>query len=327
MANKLKRVVFAATGRELHIDVPLSNLAIDYTPAEMIADQLCPTVPVPNLSGQIPIFSRGDLLRSDNDLRAPGTEANKVHRNVSSDSFLCKNRALKTDVTLEDRNNSDPIYVQKLYNGAATFLKTKLLINKESRVALTVTSGSNVGSYSACGSSWTDHTNSDPLSDVQTMLDNVQDLTGKRPNKVVMGVQAWRHFRRNDTVRNLIFGTNNGGGFPSRDQAANLLDVGQVLVGETYENTGAEGQSEDLSSIWADHVFAEYVPGAPSIFEPSFMYEFRWTQAGIPNMQAERHPYNPKTKSEEIELGFYTEDQKVTGADYGFLLTNCTSST
>jgi len=323
----MKRAFFAAVGREIHVDVPLSNVAIDYqNQPQYIAGMIAPVVDVPNISGSIPEFSRRDRMSTTDDLRAPGTEANIIRREVSSDSFFCKNRALKYPVTLEDKANADPIYVQKLFNGAAEFLSGKLALNWENRVALQTTSGSNVGSYSAVSSAWTDYNNSDPLNDVLTRIDQVQDLTGTKPNKVVFGDKAWRNFRRNATVRNLIFGTNNGGGYASRMQVAELLDVEEVLVGGAYKDTANRQQTESLEQIWGDNVLVLYAPPAPSIYVPSFIYTFRWKAAGVPNMMAERHPYDTKTKSEEIEVGYY-QDEKITGSEYGGLIIATDSST
>jgi len=322
-----KRVYFAAVGREVHVDVPLSNVAIDYQNQPMfIAPNLAPIVEVPNLTGSIPEFSRRDRMATADDRRAPGTEANIVRREVSSDSFVCLNYALKQAVTLEDMKNADPIYVQKLYNGAAEFLTGKLMLNWENRVASKVTSGSNVGSYSAVSSAWTDYTNSDPLNDVLTRIDQVQDLTGTKPNKVVFGDKAWRNFRRNTTVRNLIFGTNNGGGYASEMQVADLLGVDEVMVGGAYKDTANRQQSESLVQIWGDNVLVHYAPPSPSIYVPSFMYSFRWAIAGVPNMQAERHGFDTKTKSEEVEVGYY-QDEKITGSEYGGLIIATDSST
>ena len=150
-----KTVYFAAVGREVHVDVPLSNVALDYSQSgKYIAPMIAPVVEVPNLSGSIPSFSRRDRVSITDDNRAPGTEANKIRREVGSDSFYCLPRALKTGVNLEDRKNADPIYVQKLYNGAAEFVADKLMLNWENRIASQVTSGSNVGSYSAVSSAW-----------------------------------------------------------------------------------------------------------------------------------------------------------------------------
>jgi hypothetical protein len=324
--NRLKRVYFAAVGRELHIDVPLSNVAMGYMPEEGIAHLIAPIVPTPNISGIVPGFSRADILRTEEDLRAPGTRANVVKANISSDNFYCKGRALAHEVPIEDLHNADPIYQTTAFIDGTTFITGKLMLNWESRVALQVTSGSNVGSYSAVASSWTDLTNADPLGDVNTRIDSVQDATGKRPNRVTFGETAWRYFRRNSTVRNLIFGTNNGGGYPSTQQVAALLDVQQVLVGRTYKNTGAEGAAEALTQVWGNNVLVSYAPMNPSREEPSFMYSVRWSTAGIPNMQVERHPYDSRAKVWPIEVGYY-QDEKITGATYGQLLVAINSST
>ena len=264
--NKLKRVSFAAVGRELHIDIPLSNVALDYRPHEMIADMLCPVVPTPNISGQIPTFSRKDRLTTEDDHRAPGTAARSIHRTVGSDSFLCKNRALNFPVNIEDRYNADPIYVQKLFNNAVEYLKGKLMLNWERRIALQVNSTSNVGSSSAVSSAWSDSTdgNSDPLGDLNTALDNVQDTTGVRPNRITFGLTSWRLVRRHNNVRNLVFGTNNGGGYVSRQQIADLLEVEQVLVGEAYRDANAEGLSESITKLWDNNVLVSYSPQSPS---------------------------------------------------------------
>lgn len=329
MPNRLKRVHFAAVGRDVHIDVPLSNVAMNYEPRNMIADRLAPVVPVPNITGIIPSFGPEDVYRVEDDTRAPGTAANEVTRSVGSDSFVCKNRALSYPVTLEDKANADPIYVQKLYNGAAQYLVTKLGLGWENRVASQVTSGTNVGSYSAVSSAWTDLENSDPLGDVNTMLDNVADSRGYRPNKVVFSEEAWRYFRRNSDVRNLIFGNNNGGGYPSRAQAADLLEVDEIMVGGAFKDNNPEGQDVDLSRVWESggaNVLAYYAPDAPSIMEPSFMYTLRWSVANVPNMQAERHPWDSVKKRELVEVGYY-QAEHITDEKLAFLLTAVDSST
>lgn len=141
-----------------------------------------------------------------------------------------------------------------------------------------------------------------------------------------MGLAAWRSLRRNDQILNRLFGTNNGGGYATRQQVASLLEVEEILVGAAYKNTGNEAQAESLSSIWGDNVLCYYAPSSPSRDLPSYMYSFRWAPQGMPSMQAERHPFDPKTKTEEVEVGYY-QVEKVTGDEYGFLLLAVNSST
>jgi len=297
-----------------------------YLPHNIIADHIAPIVPVGKQSDHYTIFSRAEMLTVENTRRAPGTRANRITRSTTSETYYAENYALADFITLEDKVNADPIFVQKLLNGRAGYITNKLLLDWENRVAAQVTNTANVGSSSAVASAWTDHANSTPLDELETALNVVEDTTGVRPNRIVFGSHAWRNVRRNDEIRNLIKGNNNGGGYANVRQVAEILEVEQVLIGGAYKNTANAAQSEVLETVWGDNVLLHYTPMSPSMDDPAFMYSFRWQAAGLPNMQAERHPYDSHTKSEDIEVGYY-QDEKVTGAEYGFLLTAVNSST
>jgi hypothetical protein len=315
-----------STGRDLHIDVLLSNVAIGYFQENNIAGMIAPVVQVGKQSDAYAIYSRADALRIENTRRSPGTEANKVSRTISSSTYYAQNYALKYPVTIEDRENADPIHRQNIINDGARYITDKLALDWENRVSTLVNNTSNVGSSAAVASEWDAAASSDPLGDMNTALDNVQDLTGARGNRIVMGLAAWRSLRRNDQILNRLFGSNNGGGYANRQQVASLLEVDELLVGGAYRNSANEAQAESLVNIWGDNVLAYYAPSAPSRDAPSFMYSFRWAAGGLPNMQAERHPFDSRTKSEEVEVGYY-QDEVITGANYSFLLTAVNSST
>lgn len=313
-----------ATGRALHIDTALSNMALGYRPSGFIADMVFPIVPVQKQSDFYYEFLRSERARIENDLRAPGTEANIITESVGSGTFFAKNYALKRRIPMEDRANADPVLLAGLINGGATFVMNKLLLSYERRIARLVNSTSNVGSSAAVSSAWNGAGN--PIGNINTAIDNVQNSTGQRPNRIIFGLDAWKSFRRDANVRDLIFGNNNGGGYPSVAQAADLFEVEHIMVGGAYENTAQEGLAESLATIWKDNVLVYYAPHSPQIDAPSFGYSFRWAPAGMPSMQAERHPFDTKTKAEEVEIGYY-QDEKITGAAYGFLLTAVNSST
>ena len=314
-----------AVSKDLHIDKLLSQMAMGYRPEGFIADMIFPTVPVDKQSDLYPVYSRADRLRRQDTKRAPGTRAKRVIEDIGSDTFYCSNYALSKAVTIEDKANADPVYVQDILNNGTTLILDHLMLDWEIRVANQVTSGSNVGSFSGVSSAW-NGTTCDPLGDLNTAIDNVHYANGVMPNRIVFGVEAWKSFRRHSTVRNLIFGTNNGGGYPNTQQVAGLLDIPDVMVGGSFQNTGGEGLSESLSTIWGDHVLVYYAPDSPTRERPSLGYSFRWTQPGLPNMQVERHPYDSRIKAEEIEVGYY-QDEKLTASTYGFVLDAVNSST
>lgn len=313
-----------ATAKTMHIDKVLSQIAIGYKPAGFIADTLFPTVTVDKQSDIYMVFDRARRLRRQDTQRTPGTEAHKVTQDVGSATFYCRNYALKAGVTIEDKANADPAYVQSLINGRVELIMDDLKLDREMRVAALVINTSNVGSSAAVSSGWSGA--GAPLTDINAAIDNVRYANGVRPNNVTFGPEAWDSFRRDSTVRNLINGTNNGGGYVNEDQVRNLLNVEKVEVAGSFKNDGADGQAESIASVWGDNVLVTYTPATPNRERPSFGYEFRWQAPGLPNMQVERHPYNSKTKSEEVEVGYYNED-KITGQSYSFLLTAVNSST
>lgn len=317
-----------AQQRAVHVDRHLTNVALDYTPRGFIADQIFPVVGVPNETGSYVIFDQADMFRQEDTKRSRLADANTIAYSVSSAGYVCKNYALRDGLSLEDQLNSDDAYMLKREEGMVRRLTTKLMLDWDVRVANQVTSTSNVGTSSAVTSAWTDYTNSDPLGDLWTMIDNIYDATGYRPNKAVFGESAWRNFSRNAEVIGKVNQAGfSGGALPATQvQAAQLLELDSILVGRGYQNTAAEGQPLSLSQIWGDNVLIYFAPDVAAIDDPSFAYSFRWNVPGLPNMAVERLPYNAYQKANYIEAGYY-QDEKITGSSLGGLITAVTSST
>lgn len=313
-------------GRAVHIDHHLSNAAINYRPAGFIADRILPIVQVPKQSDTYVIFEQADLFRREDTRRSRGGEANKIHSRVSSAGYYANNYALKADVTLEDRANADPVFVQQFEEGRVHRVQDALFLDWEVRVAGRLTNPANVGSSTAVASAWTDYANADPLGDVFTAMDNVELATGYRPNRVLFSGTAWRHFRRNAAVIDKATNPHVSGGglYPAARQVEELLEA-QVLVGNAWYNAAEEALGLNLTQIWEDHVVVYYAPEQPSIEMPSFGYYFRWAAPGLPNMQVERHPYDSRRHCDEVEIGYY-QDEVVTAKPLGFLVSNVTSS-
>lgn len=316
-----------ATGRALHIDKALSNMALGYRPEGFIADMIFPTVRVGKQSDIYNDFSRADRLRIVDATRAPGAPAKRVTEQVGSGTYFARNYALARPVPIEDKANADPALLAELINGRTQYVLDLLALGWESRVATQVNNIANVGSSTAVTSAWNGA--GDVLGNLNAAIDNLVDANAiASPDniRVVFGADAWRSAKRDTTIRNLILGTNNGGGYPSITQMKELLGVGEIMVGGAFQNDGEENLAESLSKIWKDNVLIYYTPSAPSMDKPSYGYNFRWIVPGVPDMAVERHPYDSVTKSEDIEVGYY-QDERITGQSYSYLLTAVNSST
>lgn len=315
-----------ATAKDLHVDKVLTQMAQGYQPEGMIAGMIMPMVLVDKQTDIYLEADRADILRRpENTLRAPGNEARLISQNFGSNTYRAINYALKASVTIEDKANTDVNMIFGKAESKAQLVLDKLFLDWEVRVTELVTNTSNVGSFSAVASAW--NLAGAPLDDINTAIDNVRYSNGVMPNRVIFGPQAWDSFRRDSTVRDLIKGANNGGGYVNEAEVQNLLNIKNVMVAGAFQNTGDDGQAESVAPIWLDHVLVYYVPDSPTIDRPSFAYSFRWQQANLPAaLVVERHPYNSRTKSEEVEAGYY-QDEKITGASYAFIITAVNSST
>lgn len=310
-----------ATGRDLHIDQNLTNVALAYRPAGMIADMIAPIVPVDKETNVYPVFLQGEALARHSTLRARNTQAQRITRSVSSGNYACKNYALAYDQPIEDRANMDAAYAYQLDIGATTAVLDGLYLDWDCRVLQQVGSASNVSTGFLTGSSWIGATNGDPISQIWKMFEQVQTTTAYKPNSLLFGWKAWNYFRRNANARNYVLGTNNGGGAVTRRAAQEAFEVERFLVSEAFYNSANEAQAQNLVNTFpADAVLAYYAPASPSRDTPSFMYSFRWTAPGLPApLVVERHPYDSKSKNDSIEAGYY-QDEKITASALGALI-------
>lgn len=320
-------MAFTTGVRALHINIPLSNVAIAYKPMNMIAETLAPIVTVPKQADAYYIWNSADAFRTEDDKRAPGTKANEITWSVDTATFYCENYALAHKIPYEDIENADAPQLLTERSGRLMRIKDKLYLNWEYRVAQQVNSGSNVGSYSGVGSNWSAQTTgkSDPIGDLNDAINNVEDSTGYKPNRVIFGKTAWRLYRNHADVRDFVFGsagTGKNGRLVTLEHVKSIHEVDIVTVGGAYYNSADEGQSQSLTKIWDTNVLVYYAPTAPTKDSPSFMYSFRWNK--VMTMQAQIFQLD-ENGAEKVQLGYY-QDEKITGANLGFLITDVRSS-
>ena len=101
-------------GRAIHVDQHLTQIAMNYRPQGLIADQIAPVITVGKQSDMIKTYNQGDLWRIEDSLRSPGTAANKTGFQVGSDNYSARNFAIGFDLTVEDRANAEPVFIRDL---------------------------------------------------------------------------------------------------------------------------------------------------------------------------------------------------------------------
>ena len=312
-----------ATGADLHIDTPLSNLSIGFRPRNLIAREIFPLVQVPKQSDDYYVWDRDEYLRVPETTRAKGTEARRIALKVSSEAFRCINRALACELPYEDFTNADAAI--QLRESASNRIVDGLDLDWEARLATTLTTTTNVGSafdLTAAGLyRWNDHVNGQPVEDVMIGFESIRLRTGYDPNKLILSGHAWRRFSRHPDVIKYIRGAgdNVGGGSVTQQQVANAFGLDQVLVGKGVRNTAGEDAPGTYVDVWSTAAILLYVAAAPALMEPSYGYTFWWQPEGFPGRMGVERRRNDDRKVEIVETHLF-QDEQVTSTPLGFLI-------
>ena len=316
-----------ATGRDLHVDQHLTDIAFGYRPKGLIADMIAPIVIVGKESNTYIKYNQAEALQAPDTLRSRGTAAKKITASVSSDRYAVVNYALAYGIPVEDRANMDAAYVRNLDIGATFRVLDGLGMDWEKRVCSKISSASNVATGFVPNSAWnagnTSNSNAgDPIGAIYAAREQQNTLTaGYEPNSILFGWKAWNWFRRNYHARNFINGVNNGGSHITREQARSALELERLNVAGSFRSTNNEAQTAAFANNFpADAVLLYYAPLRASTEEPSFMYSFRWAAPELPApLTVERHAYDTKRKEDLIEAGYY-QDEKITASTLGHLI-------
>ena len=308
-----------ATGRDLHIDAPLSNVLIAYEPAGLIAPMIAPIVPVEKETGVYYVFPKQESLRLHDAYRARGREANRISFDVSSDGYAVKNYALAIDLPLEDIDNADNVL--DIRGSAARRVVNALNLAWEDRLAITLTTTTNMASSTALTNNWADLNNSNPVEDLFAGRDAIRRASGYTPNVAVFGDQAWSRLSRHPDIVEFIRGRGDstGGGPVTEAQVAQAFGWDRVLIGKGQKVTTGEGLTPSYTDVWTTAAILLYVAPQPGMMEPSFMYTFRWSPAGFPAPLVVERYTNTRHKTESVEVHMF-QDEKVTGTDLGYLI-------
>lgn len=310
-----------ATGRDLHIDVPLTNMVIGFEPAGTIVQDIFPVVTVDKQSNKFYKWTKGDFFRLPSTLRAPKTKGQRVEFNVSSDSYFAQNYALTHEESFEDMGNADQILSGREKRVRA--LKNLLMLDWENRVASKLTSGSNLGSYTTLSgvSQWNDYANSDPVNDISVGKEAIRSTTGMQPNLIVMGKAVYAKLIQHPDIIDRIKYVQKG--FVTSDILAALFDVERVLVGSAIKNTGADGLADSFSDVWGKNVILGYTAAGVDKDgkDPSLGYSFRWMAPVFNSLPWAAEIWNDANGGNfENRRVQYYQDEKITASDLGYLI-------
>lgn len=309
---------------DVHVDHLLTQISIAYMndPANFIADDLFPIVLVDFQSNKYVLYTKNDWLRDEAQVRAPATESAGGGYNLdTSNVYNAVNYAFHKDIPDEIRRNADMPIDMDL--DATRFVTEKLRLKNErlwagdffkDGVWQTDVNGAGGADFTQ----WSDFANSDPHVDIETGIASIESITGKAPNRFVMGREVWTSLRHHPDVMDKIKYTQTG--ILAAGLFASLIGVEKVHIGRAIYATNVEGATAAYSFIYGKHGLLLHRAERPGLLTPSAGYTFVWKVfAGVPMFI--RRIRDDKAMFDRVEGHIYL-DQKRTGQDLGYFLKN-----
>lgn len=314
---------------DVHVNRPLTNISIAYLQRAdaFIADRVFPNVSVAKQSDRYFTYDRGEFNRDEMQMRAPGTEsAGGTYKIDNTPSYYANVYGFHRDIDDQIRANADdPLNPDR---EATEFLTHKALIKRETTWATSFFNtsiwGTDItGVSSSPGSGqvlqWNDGT-SNPIEDIRRGKRVVQESTGFRPNKLVLGRAVFDALLDHpDIVGRVDRGQTTGTAMVMRQNLASLFELDEILVMDAIQNTAKEGAAASHSFIGGKKALLCYAAPAPGIMTPSAGYTFSWTGylgAGAQGQRISRFRMDHlKADRVEIEMAY---TQKLIAAELGY---------
>jgi len=321
---------------DVHVDRPLTNISIAYMQdaSAFIADRIFPNIPVSKQSDRYFQYDRGMFNRDSMQLRAPGNESAGADYDVdSTPTYFAETYGLHHDVPDQVRANADqPLNLDR---EATEFLSQMALIKREVNFAAKyfvtgVWTNEVTGVSGAPGAGqfqYWDEAASTPIEDVRTGKRTVQESTGYRPNKLVMGRACFDALVDHpDIVGRIDRGQTQGPAIALKESVAALFELDAVEVMDSVQNTALEGATNAHSFIGGKNAMLVYSTPNPGLMIPTAGYTFSWTGLlgnGAMGQRISRFRMEHlKSDRVEIEQSF---DQKLVSADLGYFFLGAVS--
>lgn len=327
------------TVQAVHIDRAVSNLTLAQIQSGIgfVAGDVFPIIMVEKKSDKYFTFERNVFARDDVRRRAPGDEVARIGYQLSTDSYLCEDEAIGTEIFDQVRSNSDAalnldmtasellasqwrqhferiwtskFFVPGIYGSAAVGglgLGTELT---------GVAAAPGAGEFIR----WDDQVNSDPVKDIQAAIRTFQVKSGGiKPNRLVLSALVSDALVNHPDIVDRVKYTENALNDPQMrlNGMARLFQIDRIVVAEGVKATNAEGATEAYDFIQGKHALLCYRPPAPNLMTPMTGAIFMWRDFAASGLTVpvKRYRWEP-TESERMESQAAT-DIKVTSKSLG----------
>lgn len=225
-------------------------------------------------------------------------------------AFANNSRQMQTKAIAEQANIHQDIAFAK------AFFRSGVWANEWSGVDSTTTGDKEFIKWS--------NDNSDPMTFVADRCLEIEEKTGRRPNRMAIGANVMQHLRKHPLILERVVhgGTSANPAQITKNALQSLFEMEHMTVMSSIYNKAKLGNEADVTWIADPNaILLTYAPNTPSLQEPSAGYIFQWDMLGDGQiMPIFQYKGEPGTHSEFIE-GLMAYDMKKTADDLAVFCT------
>lgn len=231
----------------------LTGVALAYHNGKMIADEVSPKKQVGGEQFKYYKHNVAECQTLPDTVVGRKSVPNEVEFTLEEVDSSTQDHGLDDVVPNKDIENAKNIPGYDPLATAAMNLTDLIELSREVRTANLIFGAANYGAANkvalAGGDKWSDYTNSDPVTDIKTGL----DACIIRPNVAVFGRSAWSTLSSHPQILAGVGKLNTNGGIAKRQEVADLFELDEILVGESFVNIAKPGQAVSRARVWGGH--------------------------------------------------------------------------
>ncbi|MEN5276987.1 capsid protein [Brucella sp. TWI432] len=307
------------SGQPFPVDPVLVGIVQAYSNTALIADLVLPRLNplLPREQFKYWTFDFSQFITLHDTKVGRKSEPNTVEFNADEVESRTEDYGLDDVIPLSDIANAPAGYDPRAF--AAQKLIDLVLLDREVRVASKVMDPATypeANKEALTGTSKWSNPDSKPIVAVAEAADSMI----MRPNNAAMGRGSWTALRTNPSVLRALTPSGASDGYANKRAVADLLELDDIIIGESWINVAKPGQPVQRHRAWGNHcVLFHKAPLADSV---SATPTFGWTaqfgtrvsgsitepKTGLRGSERVRSGESVKEVISAPELGFLFED-------------------
>ena len=334
MRNSTKGIATEIAKGAFRPHTALTNMALSYfqNPGNYFAKSIFPICPVDLSSDNYYVFDKADLLRDGWKRKPAYGKADPTVVSEYTETYNCKvdqmimgvDNIRQTDLqrrmgpAIRDpriqrtRTIAEQANIHQDYLFAEHFFKAGVWSQEYTGVDNTSPSGGQFIKFS--------NDNSDPVKFFDEKATEMQEKTGRRPNRIGLGANVYTALKNHPGILERVKygGTTANPANVTLNVLSQLFEMERVVAMQSIVNKASMGADADMGFIGDPNaILLAYATNNPAIDEPSAGYIFTWDMLGdgqlLPILS---YPGEPGTHSDYVE-GLMASDMKKTADDLG----------